>query len=482
MDIIVFGAGKAGKNAMPFLESQYHILFYVDNDEKKWGSVFGNYQVHSPGEIRNYDCAVVSVLNGYNLGLEIVEQLEQMEVKHERIYFCSRLDSTSQLEIYPLKRTLIQYDLFHAEEQQIDYKKVLIFCRGCSVYAKQLIENMAKRYDDIEFSLLTCKEENKDQIVSEQLKHIYYFRTMLDLRTILEQMPMYDAMQLLWIEKEWVYFHNLIRSKTKRLNLNIGGSDFYRASNTERDYKKKLIECADRVIGQTEDTAENFRSYYGDVAADKLCCFPYGIEVLNYINLNKDKDKNTLRRKYHIPLNKIVITCGHNAGQAHQHIEMIEVINRLPAKIKEQIVCVFPMTYPQGCNEYIDVVDNRLKQTDLQYVILKNFMDFQGMAEYALISDIMIHVQTTDQLSSSMLEEMYAGSIVIAGSWLPYKSLRKMGIYFLDVDTISDLTAVLEDVIVNMESYKDKCKENRALIRQYSSWDEVAPKWHALWE
>lgn len=482
MDIIVFGAGKTGKNAIPFLESHYHILFYVDNDEKKWGSVLGIYKVKSPDEIKEYDCAVVSVLTGYNFGLEVVEQLEQMKVKHERIYFCRRLGSTSQFEIYPLKKTLIQYDLCHAEERRTDCKKVLIFCRGCSVYAKQLIENMAKRYDDIEFSLLTCKEENKDQIVSERLKHIYYFRTMLDLRTILEQLPMYDAMQLLWMEKEWVYFHKLIRSKTKRLNLIVGGSDFYRAGKTERDEKRKLIECADWINGQTEETVKEFKLYYNDVAADKLCCFLYGREVLDYINLNKEPDKNKLKRKHHIPLNKIVVTCGHNANQAHQHAEIIDALNYLPVKIKRQIVCVFPMTYPQGSDEYINFVDNSLKQTDIQYVILKDFMDFQGMAEYALISDIMIHVQTTDLMSSSMMEEMYAGSIVIAGSWLPYKSLRKMGIYFLDVDTISDVTAVLEDVIVNLETYKDKCKGNRALIWQYSSWDEVAPKWHALWE
>lgn len=482
MDIIVFGAGKAGKATMSFLESKYHILFYVDNDEKKWGSVFGNYRVESPNEIQKHDCTVVSTLVGYNLGLEIVEQLEQMGIRRERIYFCSRLGSTLQFEIYPLKRTLIQFDLYHAEEREADCKKVLIFCRGCSVYAKQLIENMAKRYDDIEFSLLTCKAENKGEIVSERLRHIYYFRTMVDLRTILEQLPMYDAMQLLWIEKEWVYFHELIRSKTKRLNLNIGGSDFYRAGKTERDYKKKLIECADQVIGQTTDTVKNFELYYNDVVAGKLCCFPYGIEVLDFINLNKEQDKNNLKRKYHIPLNKIVITCGHNANQAHQHMEMIEALNQLTAKIKKQIVCVFPMAYPQGCDEYINFIDSSLKETGLEYVILKDFMDFQGMAEYALISDIMIHVQITDQLSSSMLEEMYAGSIVIAGSWLPYKSLHKMGVYFLDVDSISDVTAVLEDAVANIEVYKEKCKGNRDLIWKYSSWDEVASQWHALWE
>lgn len=481
MDIIVFGAGKAGKNAMPFLESKYHILFYVDNDEKKWGSVFGNYKVESPDEIKKHDCVVVSTLVGYSSSLEVVEQLEQMGVSHERIYSCGGLSNTIQFEVYPLKRTLIQYDLCYTEERETDGKKVLIFCRGYSVYVKQLIENIAKRYDDVEFSLLTHNEESKGKIVSERLRHIYYFRTMVDLRTILEQLPMYDAMQLLWIEKEWVYFHKLIRSKTKHLNLNIGGSDFYRAGKTERDYKKKLIECADQVIGQTADTVKNFELYYNEVTAGKLCCFPYGIEVLDFINVNKEQDKNKLKRKYHIPLNKIVITCGHNASQAHQHIEMIEAINQLPARIKKQIVCVFPMTYPQDCDEYINFVDGSLKGTGLEHVILKDFMDFQDMAEYALISDIMIHVQTTDQLSSSMLEEMYAGSIVIAGSWLPYKALHKMGIYFLDVDTISDVTAVLEDVVANIEAYKEKCKGNRELIWKHSSWDEVASKWYALW-
>ena len=113
-------------------------------------------------------------------------------------------------------------------------------------------------------------------------------------------------------------------------------------------------------------------------------------------------------------------------------------------------------------------------------MILTEFMDFQSMAQYAMISDIMLHVQTTDQLSSTMLEEMYAGSIVIAGSWLPYKSLRKKGVYFIDVDTISDIISVLSDVVTNIEQYKEKCRDNAKIIWKYSSWDELAPRWRAL--
>lgn len=480
MDIIVFGAGKAGKNAMPFLEANYHILFYVDNDEKKWGSVFGNYTVKSPNEIKKHDCVVISVLEGF--GLEVVGQLEQMGVSRERIYFCRRLGDTLQFEVYPSKKPLIQYDLCHNEESATDCKKVLIFCRGCSVYTKQLIENMVKRYDDVEFSLLTLNAENKGKIAAERLRHIYCFRTMVEFQAILEQLPVYDSMQLLWIEHEWAYFCDLIRAKAKHLNLNVGGSDFYRAGVEEREFKRKLIACADVVSAETVGTCQEFEGYYGEDVKGKISLLPFGIEVLEYINEAESTNRNDIKEKFHIPLGKLVVTCGHNANAAHQHMKIIDALDKLQKDIKEQIVCVFPMTYPQGEEQYISDIDNRLKETGLNYLILTEFMDFQDMAEYALISDLMLHVQTTDQLSSTMLEEMYAGSIVIAGSWLPYQSLREMGIFFLDVDTISEVTATLEEVITNIEEYRNKCEGNKELVWKHSSWDELAFKWHALWE
>ncbi len=140
------------------------------------------------------------------------------------------------------------------------------------------------------------------------------------------------------------------------------------------------------------------------------------------------------------------------------------------------------MTYPDVFADYRKEVCDRLQNVGFDSVVLTEFMDFQSMSEYALISDIMIHVQTTDQLSSTMLEEMYAGSVVIAGSWLPYQSLHEMGIYFLDVDTIPDVTVVLEEVVQNLDSYKEKCKGNSEIVWNYSSWDVLATKWRALWD
>lgn len=490
MDIIVFGVGEALNKRLSFLEQNYHIVFCVDNDPAKWGTTIRGYEVKSPLEVTKYNHIVVITTGQYRI--EIGKQLQQMGVSKNRVYICHSYSEKNMRreEIYPCleenllpaEKTLINYDLYNKKEEKTKSKKVLIFCCFYSVYTKQLIENMSKRYHDIEFSLLTNAPEYKTNIFSAQLKHIYYFQTMSDLKTILSEIPVYDAMQLLWIEWYWCYFYRLIRKKAIRLNLNVGGSDFYRATESERDYKRELIACSDKVTAETLETIQEFTSYYRKDIKKDMELLPFGVLVLEYINKNKDIDKALIKEKYHIPQNKIVVTCGHNANIAHQHMEIIDALNELSEDIQKQIVCVFPMTYPNVFGSHIEAVRSRLEKVKFDNVILTEFMDFQSMAEYALISDVMIHVQTTDQLSSTMLEEMYAGSVVIAGSWLPYKSLHEMGIYFLDVDMIPDITAVLEEVVLKMDDYQEKCKRNKEIVWNHSSWDALAPKWRLLWD
>lgn len=490
MNIIVYGIGGMGEKIIPFLEEEHHILFLTDSDEKKWGTVFGSYRVEPPGELKKHDCAIAVTSTKY--GAEIAEQLQEMGIGKSRIYLCRRFqaEDTYSYEIYPLlaellpdtEVPLIRYDLLHAEEEATGRKKVLVACSAFSVYTKQLIENMAVRYRDIEFGLLTNARESEEKIASEHLRHIYYFRRMADLKAILGQLPMYDAMQLLWIEQEWSYFWKVIREKTKRLNLNVGGSDFYRAAECQRNFNKNIIACADCITAETRGTVRDFEAYYGDVLKHPLGLLPFGIEVLELIQKCENTTQEEIKSRFRIPNGRIVVTCGHNANTAHQHMEIIEALQQLPEERKEQIVCVFPMTYPQGTESYVKAVREKLGQSGLTFVVLTEFMDFGGMAAYASISDIMIHVQTTDQLSSTMLEEMYAGSLVIAGSWLPYESLHEMGIYFLDVGEMAELADVLEDAIIHLDVYREKCAGNRDIVWRHSSWDALAPRWHALWE
>lgn len=489
MNIIVFGAGDDGRKAVPFLEKEHRILFFVDNNEKKYGSTIGKYRIKPVEEVRKCGCVIVIASMRY--GYEISEQLQQEGISKDRLYFFGRklvgnrqegvLAPVDAEKVQSTDLPLIQYDLLHIEEKETTSRKVLIFCTFFSTYTKQLMEHMSKRYQDIEFSLLTKADEYREKLKMDRLKHIYCFQTMEELKTILMQLPVYDAMQLLWIEREWAYFYKLIREKTKRLNINVGGSDFYRACENERQFKGYLLDCADVITAETETTVQEFGDYYGEKVKDKLALLPFGIEVLEWIDYYRATDEKVLRKKYHIPSDKIIVTCGHNAIEEHQHMEIIEAMERLPERILAELFFVFPMTYPRGRGHYIQRVGARLQRSGLDYVVLTQFMNFAKMAEYALISDIMIHVQKTDQLSSTMLEEMYAGSIITAGGWLPYQSLHQLGMFFLDIDHISALPEMIEEIVTNMETYRGKCIKNKKLIREHSSWEALAPKWNALW-
>ena len=107
--------------------------------------------------------------------------------------------------------------------------------------------------------------------------------------------------------------------------------------------------------------------------------------------------------------------------------------------------------------------------------------DVREMAELAMITDVMIHVQTTDQLSSAMLSHMYNGNIVIAGAWLPYVWLQDNNVFFLKVGKIPELTSCLEKVVINLDDYKKQCTGNPDIIYQLSSWENASAMWMRMY-
>lgn len=488
MDIVVFGTGEVAEKVMPYLISKHKILYCVDNNKSKWGDLFYGYEIKPVESLRDYSGNIVVLSNKYTF--EIISQLKKISISHERIYLVLSIYSEENIKysLYPLdenklllsENKLIDFDLLKNEEKKTQKTKVLVYAAFYSVYTKQLVENITKKYRDIEISIITGAKETKELIESDLINHIYCFETMQDLKTILEELPVYDVSQLLWIEQIWAYFYKIIRKKTKKLNLCVGGSDFYRVSNLDRDYKYRLIGCADNISAETKETVYEFENYYNKLEK-KLQILPFGVEVLNYIGDIDEEKRNRIKQSFGIPINKIVVTCGHNANRVHQHLKLIDCLKQLPDNIKNNVVLVFPMTYPIGFSDYIKEVENELMKSNFEYIILTEFMDSKKMAEYATISNIMIHVQTTDQLSSTMLEEMYAGSIVIAGSWLPYQSLHEKGMYFIDADKIEEVSNILVDIIDNIDEYKEKCKVNKELIWNHSSWDILSKKWHELW-
>ncbi|MBR5407083.1 MAG: class I SAM-dependent methyltransferase [Lachnospiraceae bacterium] len=73
--VVIFGAGGTGQRVYNSIKNEMDVVFFVDNDEKKWGSDYDGVEIRSPKELFNdsqYDVIEMGTLMGLN---EIQEQL-----------------------------------------------------------------------------------------------------------------------------------------------------------------------------------------------------------------------------------------------------------------------------------------------------------------------------------------------------------------------------------------------------------------------
>lgn len=354
--------------------------------------------------------------------------------------------------------------------------KILILCSFYSTYVTQLCKYMWKFYPCVKYSLLTHEsavaEYRKE---ADELQSIYSYKT-TKTRLFYHQidnLPMHDIIHSLWMEPVWGINAHKLKKKAKYWFNSVGGSDLYRFSShmLVRIIQKRIIRYSDWISSENIQTKNYFYKVYGESYRNiehSICRF--GVDILDYIR--EAKQKNISFSK-----GKIIVVCGTNATENHQHFAMIDAISNMNQMQRNKCHFVFPMTYPGGRKAYVDEVAKRISQITNSYTILTKYMAVQEMAELAMAADIMIHVQTTDQLSSVMLSHMYNGNIVIAGDWLPYGTLEKNKVFFLKVKENSELTEKIEDVVTRIEFYKDKCLENAEIIYQLSSWEAASKEW-----
>lgn len=367
--------------------------------------------------------------------------------------------------------------------------KVLLLCSFYSNFVTQLFTYVRKYCPQVKYSLLTRQENVMDYMKEISLcdeEKIYGFsaKNQLETKMGIWKLPHFDIIHTLWMESFWGWNAITLKRKAAYWLCSIGGSDLYRFSKIpiELFLQKRIIRRADRFSSENEETREYFYEVYGEQyrkIPHEICRF--GVDILD--NIDKISNDNGYIRQVtgSFPKDKIVVLCGTNARAEHNHKEIIRAIQNMNYDAREKCFFVFPMTYPAGCEEYISQIEDMIAQTTNSYAVLRKYMNVDEMAELAVATDVMIHVQTTDQLSSAMVSHMYHGNLVIAGDWLPYESLRESGVYFHSIHSLEDLSDSLNDTVGNLNLYKEKCADNGKVIHELSSWGTRAKDWYQLY-
>jgi hypothetical protein len=292
----------------------------------------------------------------------------------------------------------------------------------------------------------------------------------------------YDICNIHYADKDILPSVNDIKKFSKKIICSVWGSDVYRAPekilNKQKDYYNKI----DLITFENNHTLEFFDNIF-HLPKSKYQFFTFHLKPLELMKKFENISRKEIKKFFNIDPDKIIITVGYSASPGAQHIRVIETLkkdNKL-IELKNKICFFFPLTYPKN-NNYLSKLKHNLNSFPFEYKLFLDFMPNEQIAYLRNASDIFIIVTVTDQLSGSLLEHLYAKSVVLAGEWLPYKVLEEKGTYFRKVsETFSNLGTLLLDTVVNLEREVSKCIPNTDTIAQINNWDVIMKNWYDIY-
>ena len=287
----------------------------------------------------------------------------------------------------------------------------------------------------------------------------------------------YDAIDITFFISTFYPFADYLIAQNKTFKITIWGSDFYRASQKDLEKKRKYFEAA-KVIQVATSTMKSDISKVYPTITDKIIVCNNGLD-----NLDEIQKQRQNRGKY-LNLNdngRIIVTCGYNLGRAQQHLKIIESISALPDRIKDNLHIVIPMTYGRIDTYYKEEVRHALNESGLLFTMLDKSLSKVELADMRLQSDIVINIQTTDALAASLVEHLYAGSILIVGDWLPYSIFDENGIRYFKTD-VNSLSSVIKNVVEHFTLYKELCGDNIPKAERMSSWKYKSVRFKEIYQ
>jgi hypothetical protein len=327
------------------------------------------------------------------------------------------------------------------------------------------------------FTLSMPKFISKNRVLRGLYKQ-YLFRHQIS------KLDDYDFVHIHYIEdiliRDAVY---LVKKLKCKLIVSIWGSDFLRASYYKKKQMLPILKYASKITIANSVAKDFFLDYYnGTISNTKIVLCRFFIEPLDALKKNIEKSNKTQSKLFFGFSKKIVVTVGYNASVMQQHIEILKSIesNINLCKICDDIEFVIPLTYPKNM-DYIKEIENLIKKSKFKFTLLTSFLSAEQISHLRIASDIMIQLQTTDMLSASMLEHMYANNIVITGTWLPYNDLKQWGLIYKEVEEVKYLGQKLHEILLNFDNLIIKTNVNSTILEQKFNRNEIISQWVNLY-
>ncbi len=294
----------------------------------------------------------------------------------------------------------------------------------------------------------------------------------------------YDIINFQYIDNVSLKFLPYLSAKNK-LVLTFWGSDLYLTSGISI-YSKQLlaIKRADAVMLHSVEMREVFLAKYGRQFFSKIKLSLFGTEENKFKELdnlmNNAEEVTTFKVKNQLSKNKTLIMVGYNASNGNRHIQILESILKLSINYLNQIQLIFPLTYLKE-EKYLEklykIIENNKERLDC--IIFDKYLDNEEVGKLYNSIDIFFNLRETDALNGSMIECLYLGKVGFIGSWLPYSTLKKNDVQYVEIDEIEAVTEKLKDYLDNKN--RIDINNNKNNVYKITCHKFTIPKWIAVY-
>jgi glycosyltransferase involved in cell wall biosynthesis len=318
------------------------------------------------------------------------------------------------------------------------------------------------------------KIETKN-FLKKNLQLYYNFRKAFQL--ISHNNRHYQVCNIHFLDVRYYFFKRKLCKLADKLVVSTYGSDFYKYSKYSF-LQKPFYKKASRITFSNPVTQKKFNEFYNNCYAQKLFICRFGLSILEEMRkqIVDDYSKIKARQQFDFPENKTIITVGYHSNPITQQIHILTELFKIKIELKSKIFLVFPMAYG-GFTDHINKVENIMKDSEIPYSIIRNYLSTKDIIKLRLSSDIMINLPVSDQLSATMCEYLYTGNWVITGRWLPYESIDQTGVNYDRIDSFDQLTHRLNEILPNLADIKRLAEQNPDRIWNFSSWEQNINAW-----
>lgn len=260
------------------------------------------------------------------------------------------------------------------------------------------------------------------------------------------------------------------------------GSDVLRNEKLNNVFFSKMNSIAYHIILPNLNTLKVFNEKTNDTYKNKSYVIQYPNKmVATMVAYQRLHDKIHDREFFGLPLDKIIILCGHTATIAEQYEAMISSLSKCRRDILDKCYFVFMMTYAPGNYQYYqNKISNLLRDSKLNGKVLKTQIKYKDIPKLHYACDVHITTIKTDAFSCFLQEEMLVGNILIYGKWLNYYEIENDSFFAFPINTISELCTTLNDVIDDIEDNIAKSKLNVKGIMELASEEAIRNEWNRI--